>query len=94
MLTGAMRVCGCDRGQSARLAVRPDYLTCAHNLQVLDEPAHAICGCASSRKHGQATTLVECALHGHVTPLARQTKEGHRSCLGCQDFRGENPPLA
>lgn len=75
----------------------PDYLACTHG-ELSDETAHADCGCASQRRDGQPTVVMLCDFYGRVTPLARSTKEGLRTCMGCAQYQGVtelaagNPP--
>lgn len=60
---------------------------CEHFISWTDRTALSTCGCKSIEKLGTPTTIAECGLHGDVTPLAKKTKEGLPSCLGCPDFR-------
>lgn len=66
---------------------RPPIDSCKHFLEWTDRTALSTCGCKSIEKLGTPTTIAECGLHGDVTPLAKKTKEGLPSCLGCPDFR-------
>lgn len=79
-------------GESAPPAVtsrEPEQ--CRHFLCWTNRTALAICGCAAQKANGTETQIAECEKHGDVTPLARQTQEGLRSCRGCADFLAEQP---
>lgn len=66
-----------------------ELLACTHNRGVYDDyEAHAVCGCQSNQQVS-LTIVAECSLYGDVTPLAKRTREGLRSCVGCGDWRAQ-----